>query len=375
MAEPCAAPESRGGALRFSEAPAAVAGLQLVAKLLFLKEFGLAYGNKGLAGFVIEGQGASPEPRRPPKTGFLAARETRLSDLAGGSVTTRQHEAVDPASCRIWDGHNRDYQALNETACVDLIESLRAQGRQEIPAIVRRIQGDPSHRFEVICGARRHWSVTWLRAHDYPDFKFVVEPREMTDEEAFRVADLENRSRKDLSDYERATDYARAVERYYGGNQQRMVERLQVTKSWLSRYLELSKLPNEVLACFENCHVIGISHAAALAPRLAHPLGRAALLKQAEAIAQEQSHLRESSSPALKPAQVVSRLLHADKRPRLEKGARWSDLRDGEGGLIATVEDKGRGGVAFTVPVERIQDDKAVSRAIGQHLAALRRNR
>ena len=83
-----------------------------------------------------------------------------------------------------------------------------------------------------------------MRAHDQPDFRFLVEPRELTDEEAFRLADLENRSRRDLSDYERANDYARAVERYYGGSQQQMAERLEVSKSWLSRYLELAQLPH-----------------------------------------------------------------------------------------------------------------------------------
>ena len=335
---------------------------------------GLAHGNKGLAGFVTEGQGGPPEPRRPPKTGFLAARETRLSDLAGGGVTTRQHEAVDPATCRIWEGHNRDYEALTEVACADLIESLRSQGKQEIPAIVRRLQGDPIHRFEVICGARRHWSVTWLRAHDYPDFKFVVEPRELTDEEAFRVADLENRSRKDLSDYERATDYARAVERYYGGNQQRMVDRLQVTKSWLSRYLELAKLPEEILSCFENRHLIGISHAAALAPRLTHPKERAAMLQQAETVSEEQVRRRQDGQPLLAPAQVVSRLL-SEGSPRLLKRSRKLELRDGEGRTLVVVEDLGKRGLLFMIPSERVQNEKAVLKAISHHLASVRCSR
>ncbi|MEJ1977658.1 MAG: hypothetical protein WDN49_17670 [Acetobacteraceae bacterium] len=44
--------------------------------------------------------------------------------------------------------------------------------------------------------------MTWLRANNYPEFRFLVEPRELTDEEAFRLADLENRSAKDLSDYD-----------------------------------------------------------------------------------------------------------------------------------------------------------------------------
>lgn len=226
----------------------------------------MAQGNKGFASLMTTGSEAAVEVRRPPRSGFLGSRDNRLSALASGGLITRVHEAVDPAVCRVWDGHNRDYASLNETVCADLISSLRAQGRQEIPAIVRRVINDPTCQFEVICGARRLWSVTWLRAHDYPDFKFVVEPRELTDEEAFRVADLENRSRKDLSDYERAVDYARAVDRYYDGNQQRMATRLEVTKSWLSRYLELARLPSQILDCFASPHVIGISHAAAIAP-------------------------------------------------------------------------------------------------------------
>src|SRR3954463_12841655 len=228
----------------------------------------MVQGNRGLANRLTDDGAKSYEPRRPPKAGFLTARDSRLAERASGGVTTRVHEAIDPAVCRIWTGHNRDYAALNEASCADLIASLRAEGRQEIPAIVRRVTDDPNYRFEVVYGARRHWSISWLRAHDYPEFKFIVEPRELTDEEAFRVADLENRSRKDLSDYERSTDYARAIERYYGGNQQRMAERLAVSKSWLSRYLDLARLPEEVVACFKSPHVIGISHAAALAPLL-----------------------------------------------------------------------------------------------------------
>ena len=130
-------------------------------------------GNRGLASRLADDGAKSYEPRRPPKAGFLAARDSRLAELASGGVTTRVHEAIDPAVCRIWAGHNRDYAALTEASCADLIASLRAEGRQEIPAIVRRVTDDPAYRFEVVCGARRHWSVSWLRAHDYPDFKFI----------------------------------------------------------------------------------------------------------------------------------------------------------------------------------------------------------
>jgi ParB-like chromosome segregation protein Spo0J len=80
----------------------------------------------------------------------------------------------------------------------------------------------PDIDFEVICGARRHWTVSWLRAHNYTDFRFLVEVRELTDEEAFRISDLENRAREDLSDIERARDYLKALGRHYGGSQKDM---------------------------------------------------------------------------------------------------------------------------------------------------------
>ena len=156
---------------------------------------------------------------------------------------------------------------------------------------MRRVEGDPEHDWEVICGARRHWTVSWMRAHHQPDFRFLVEPRELTDEEAFRLADLENRSRRDLSDYERARDYARAVERYYGGSQQQMAERLEVSRSWLSRYLELARLPAEIVAAFASPHAIGISHAAILAPLLRADDQRDRIVAEARRLAAEQAEL------------------------------------------------------------------------------------
>ena len=280
------------------------------------------------------------------------------------------HEAVDPAVCRIWAAHNRDYANLNKETCADLIASLRAQGRQEVPAIVRRVAGDPIIRFEVVCGARRHWSVSWLRAHDYPEFKFVVEPREMTDEEAFRVADLENRSRRDLSDFERAKDYARAVELYYDANQQRMADRRQVTKSWLSRYLELARLPAEVLACFGSPHVIGISHAAAVAPLLSHPQSRSRLLAEAEFLADEQRGRREAGAAMPQPVAVVARLTQSG-RPKAKTAAKEEVFRDDDSKIFLKARREGRAGVVFTLPSATTADRHAVVAAVESYLASL----
>jgi ParB family chromosome partitioning protein len=67
----------------------------------------------------------------------------------------------------------------------------------------------------------------------------------MTDEEAFRVADLEIRARNDFSDMERAHEYLRALSEFYDGSQTAMAERLNVSKSWISHILNVGRLPDE----------------------------------------------------------------------------------------------------------------------------------
>ena len=306
----------------------------------------MAQGNKGFGEMLgkSSGPGDVPAPRRLPVAGVLASRDNALAALSSGTKVNRVHELVDPARCRIWEGHNRDYAALSEESCADLIESFKAQGKQEVPAIVRRVKSEADLDFEIICGARRHWTVSWMRAHDYPDFKLLVEIRELTDEEAFRVADIENRHRKDISDYERATDYLRAIERYYEGSQQRMVERLRGSKSWLSRYLELAKLPTDVVAAFGSPHVIGIRNAAELAPLLKNEKARDAIIHEARSLAAEQVSLKAAQSPFLKPALVVRRMIASAQPPRAKAAKPSADEIRAANGVVIVRKERGRGG-------------------------------
>jgi ParB family transcriptional regulator, chromosome partitioning protein len=315
----------------------------------------MASGNRGFAEGLA---GTIPPPaggaRLPPRTGLLGERENRLAALASGNSVTRVHESVDPARCRIWEGHNRDYATLNAENCADLIDSFKAESRQNFPAIVRRVEGDPQYSYEVICGARRHWAVAWMRAHHQPDFRFLIEPRELNDEEAFRIADLENRSRRDLSDYERASDYARAVERYYDGNQQRMADRLEVSKSWLSRYLELARLPAEIVAAFGSPHVIGISHGAALAPLLRAADPRDQIVSEAKRLAEEQAERAARGEGSLSPAAVLHRLVSAARGStvtRAPRNLKEHVVRSTEGSVVARGLRVGRGGgVTISIP-------------------------
>ncbi len=333
----------------------------------------MGQGNKDFL-MGLAGAGAPSAPARlPPRTSILAGRENRLAELTRGSSQTRLHELVDPARCRIWQYHNRDYAALSEGTCADLLESIKAQGRQEVPAIVRRVSDATDHDWEVICGARRHWTISWLRAHNHPEMKFLIEPRELTDEEAFRLADLENRSRKDLSDYERATDYARAVDLFYNGSQQRMVERLEVSKSWLSRYLELAKLPAPILAAFGTPHALGISHAATLAPLLKAPKSATALIEAADALASEQRERHLEGSAYLSPAVCVQRLLaRGQGRAQRVREHVPITIKSAGGDVLLKAQMASRGGaLTITVPAAAKLEPAALEAGFSELMKAL----
>jgi ParB family chromosome partitioning protein len=296
---------------------------------------------------------AAPKPETPTRmpVGILATRENRMAELASGAVVGRAVEQVDPARCRMWSEHNRDYAKLDETRCADLIETFKAQGRQEVPAIVRRVRNDPDFDFEVICGARRHWTVSWLRAHNYADFRFLVEVRDLTDEEAFRVSDLENRARQDLSDIERARDYLKALGRHYGGRQKDMAARLNASEAWLSRYLDLARLPDALLAAFDDLHELKIKHVTQLKPLLKPDDRERRVMAEADALAG-----RKGEGPPLKPQDVLRRLAAAADAPKKsgspKRSGSASDVVTTSGGVpVLRIDGRKRKEVALTLLV------------------------
>lgn len=295
---------------------------------------------------------AGPQPEAPTRlpSSILASRQSRMSELAAGAVVGRAVEQVDPARCRIWSEHNRDYAKLNEDRCADLIESFKAQGRQEFPAIVRRVQDEPGIDFEVISGARRHWTVSWLRQHNYADFRYLVEVRELTDEEAFRISDLENRARDDLSDIERARDYLKALGRHYGGKQKDMAERLKVSEAWLSRYLDLARLPTELVAAFADPHELKIKHVTQLKPLLKPDDRAKRVLAEAGVMA-----AGKGEGAPLKPQDVLRRLAAAADPPKRSGSPKKSGkvvpevVTSAKGTPVLRIDAKGRKELSLTL--------------------------
>jgi ParB family chromosome partitioning protein len=330
---------------------------------------------EGLAGAVEVPSTDSQARSARIGMGVLSGRSNRLAELATGAVVSRTHELIDPARCRMWVGHNREYEALSEERCRDLIESLKAQGKQEVPALVRRVRDDPAFDFEVICGARRHWSVSWLRAHNYPEFRFLIEVRDLTDEEAFRLADLENRARSDISDYERARDYLRALDHYYEGRQTVMAERINVTTSWLSRYLDLARLPKEILDAFGSAHDLGIRNVTAIKPLLKPDDRKSRVCAEARHIAAARAKGEAVPTAPIEVIRMLARAADAPKKSGAPKrsGSPLQVVVAASGKPMISVDRKGRAGLSLTLALRsgatRKELDAAVADILDAHWA------
>lgn len=290
---------------------------------------------------VLSGLDA-PAPNADRGSARFLKRSTAIGERMTGERQEKTLHLVDPDRCRMWDRHNRDYALLTEDNCRDLIDGIKAQGQQEFPAIVRRLEGE-DHDFEVICGARRHFAVSWLRGHNFPQFRYLVEVRDLTDEEAFRLADIENRDREDISDYERAVDYADAIKLYYGGAQKAMAERLEVSPPWLSRYLVLAKMPEEILAAFASKRDIKERHARALKPLLSAPDQAEAVLDEARYLAKTQAKAANEQGGYVEAAEVFRRLKSAAKpkvKPPKVSGGKLYTRSSGERGIMVSRKGK-----------------------------------
>lgn len=305
---------------------------------------------------------------RRRSSGFLQQREGRLEELARGETESKVHRLVDPARCRMWSQHDRFYDLLNHDRCKDLIDQFLAQGRQEIPAIVRKLDNDPDHDYEIICGARRHWTVSWLRENNYPDYRFLIEVRDLTDEQAFRLSDIENRGHEDLSDYERALKYRRAIGPIYR-TQAEMAERNRRSTAWVSRYLDLADLPEEVVLAYASPLDIRASHAREIKPLLRGSTG-IRVKEAAKDIAAQQKSLREGGKDPIGGPQVVSLLkkaasLRAEKpRPK----AIGTIKKEGKTLLSGTYERTS--GWTLKVPRTAADDIEAVIEAVRVTLEA-----
>lgn len=306
----------------------------------------------------------------PSNLGLFTGRESAIRAAASGKRLTRITRKVPPERCRIWALHNRRYDMLSPENCADLIEGFRTKGGQEFPAIVRMVRENDQYDYEVICGARRHWTATHLK------MDLLIEERELTDEEAFVLSDKENRDRKDISDYERALDYLHALDLYYGGVQSRMAQIIGMDPSVLSRYLDVARLDQSIVAAVADVREISRNQVRELkvvmepGAKLTKPQAdenREAILERARELAAE-----EVKRPALDVFRALMAAASSDKAKRGRPSMMLGEVRARSSGRTAVLaRSKGRRGLILELygesgaPGEEVME--AIKELVGAH--------
>lgn len=256
---------------------------------------------------------------RPNRAGMsLLGRESALARVASGEVRQVTQLQLDPARVRLWPGNARIQARLSEANVRDLIDAIIAEGGQKVPVIVRRLSGDPAYDYELVVGTRRHFAIRWLRANNYPDMTLLAQVADLSDEAAFRLADIENRARQDVTEIERARNYVAALADHYGGKQVRMAERLRLSKGWLSKMLKAGSLPVTVLDSFPELGALTLNPAYALASALDEPIRATAILAEARQLTADQQQATDTGTPLLPFAAVYQRLMAAGLTPTVQ---------------------------------------------------------
>ncbi len=234
--------------------------------------------------------------------GILEARMTAVSKAVKMKRQNKNIQMVSTDQCRLWEHHNRIWDELNEVRCEDLISGFRAQGQQEFPCVVRKVEAGQGVDFEIVCGARRFWTAMYL------GWDLLVDIRAMSDEEAFRLSDIENRDREDISDWERAQDYLNALTHFYENNQKKMAQRLEMSEDALSRLLHLAKLDPAIVGAYASLMDIKVGHGRTLKQLMSNAEYKRKVIKRAKEIAATKPLSgREVISELKKSVVVVSR--------------------------------------------------------------------
>ena len=301
----------------------------------------------------------------------LLGRENALARAASGDVRQVTQLLLDPARVRVWTGNARLQNQLSESNCRDLIDSILAEGGQRVPTVVRHVSGDPAHDYELIAGTRRHFAISWLRNHSYPEMRLLAQVADVDDEAAFRIADIENRARKDISDIERARNYADAVTRHYGGKAIRMAERLKLSKGWLSKMLKAATLPVSVLDAFGSWNALNLNQAYKLATAMDDKERAKAIGKEAKTIITE---TKSGADTPLPGSAVFARLMAATATPLPVAEDFRMEIAGSLGRTILAVKAVNRQGITLHLPMASGASDDQIGQALRDVLETLRRS-
>ena len=122
----------------------------------------------------------------------------------------------------------------------ELAKSIRSNGVVQ-PVLLRR----KGNRFELIAGERR-----WRAAEMAGLTKIPATIRNVSDDKVLEIALIENIQREDLNPIEEATAYKKLIDNL-GLTQETVAERVGRDRSYVTNYLRLLKLPEDIQALLQ----------------------------------------------------------------------------------------------------------------------------
>jgi ParB family chromosome partitioning protein len=238
----------------------------------------------------------------------------------------------------MWPLHNRLDDYVTEKSCKAEIQSVEEHG-QLIPALGRRVYGDPDYDIELICGARRLFIARHLNE------PLSVEVREISDREATIAIDVENRQRKEMSPYERGLTYKRWLDGGCFESQHEMAVALNISGSTISRLLAVAELPRGIVEAFPSVGEIREAWGAQLAELLRDEHRQKAAIRRARILAQK--------VPRPSARVVYSELLESSRVERRRTRAREEVISGCNGAPLFKLRHQGDS-VVLILPLERI---------------------
>ncbi|MCV3303764.1 ParB/RepB/Spo0J family plasmid partition protein [Leclercia adecarboxylata] len=144
------------------------------------------------------------------------------------------------SSTKVWSGNERDQAFLTEEALDDLIPSFLLSGQQN-PAFGRKVNG----HIEVADGSRRRMTAILTSS----EYRILVGA--LDDEQMDALCKLGNDYRP-TSAYERGKRYSQRLTNEFNGNISALADAENISRKIITRCINSSKLPRDVIALFSH---------------------------------------------------------------------------------------------------------------------------
>jgi len=176
-----------------------------------------------------------------------------LSALISTASSPQDNEEVREVEIDlIRPGEQQPRTSFDPAKLEELAQSIRTSGIIQ-PLLVRRRGG----LFELVAGERR-----WRAAQMAGLTRVPVIVREIADENLLELALIENIQRQELNAVEEANAYKRLIETL-GLTQDEVAQRVGRDRTFITNYLRILRLPNEIQTLLEH-EKISFGHARAL---------------------------------------------------------------------------------------------------------------